>query len=1046
MNNKIKANELIEQALHIAESIKFSEKYISMECVAKAQAKIGDENGAKETLQKTAKMQFGRKFNFYALFEIATVQAKIGDENGAKDTLQKTAKIQLERKFDSNNLFKIAKLQAKIGDKNGAKDTLNRTLLKCQSENENNFYLFNLMDDIASANLKVDDKCLRFIFDEELKKAEEESIDSHKSSTLSEIALYQAKMGDIHSARHTILKIEQIAIDMDECFHSIFLSKVLNNVAITQAKIGDVSEALRTVQNIQDCSLAWSAIIEVQAKSGNVQQALKNIKNISNSSDGKQAFLEIIKAHIKAGNIDEATQFLSQITTKIHRDPSLRVIVEAQIKMGKFDKAIINAQKITDDYSRNESLCVIVEAQTKTGEFDKAIINAQKITTKMHRDPSLRVIVEAQIKIGEFDKAIIDAQQITSGNYRNWSICYIVEAQAKSGKLDQAIINAQQITNDETLSHTLVNVACEQAISGNIIYALKYLEKVYIDADKVKLLATTAVYLLKYPYFSIDVNYPDSVLVGTSFTIDYLIRANEQVNISTRLSDDYEITQKPDSTICIKDEQILTLGIIYKKTGEFTISPLRISCDDKVGTPEIALIVTEELKIQTTIDYIDKIQEDNSLDIRFTVINNSEFVTAENIVIDFSEAQYEFLSDNYTIEIPRILPKEKRTVKKSLDPKFIGNISFKAKTLVNDNVVNNETINIEVTENTHLTTSSNVHILESQNIEKHTTGQNTEFNEIVIKRGYTHRGRFIRFKAKVENNSKYPIRDVEVHLTLPSTLRCESPKLPEYTIGDIESGEILACEFLLKPTACTTANVKGYVVYKDISGEIQTLTMRGKEIETCRPNLEQLPINYADVTETISSKLLYKDSEHIRLDGIGSVDARPLLLKTAQWMNMHHVEDNGHEDQLIFVGRQKVEQTMVIARAALRGDGVKVRCYVEREDLVAGFLAEFAENLEELITSSVKPSSDVIWRVMDLFEEIEDTLVYDPSKDQIFTYLNKAHEICRSVDKGISKEIAAFVDNVQLVKEHKDRLDDVDIVTLKQNIDSWNEVMRGKVD
>ena len=210
--------------------------------------------------------------------------------------------------------------------------------------------------------------------------------------------------------------------------------------------------------------------------------------------------------------------------------------------------------------------------------------------------------------------------------------------------------------------------------------------------------------------------------------------------------------------------------------------------------------------------------------------------------------------------------------------------------------------------------------------------------EISIFRDYTHRGRFIRFKIKVENKSKYPVRDVKVHLSLPSTLCSESPKSPESVIGDIESGETMACEFLLKPTACTTAAIKGYVLYKDISGEILTLSMRSKEIETCRPNLEHLPLTFADVTETISSKQLYKDSEHIRLEGISPTDARPLLLKTAEWMNMHHVEDNGHEDQLIFVGRQKVEQTMVIARAAVQGDGVKVRCYVEREDLVAGFL------------------------------------------------------------------------------------------------------------
>lgn len=317
--------------------------------------------------------------------------------------------------------------------------------------------------------------------------------------------------------------------------------------------------------------------------------------------------------------------------------------------------------------------------------------------------------------------------------------------------------------------------------------------------------------------------------------------------------------------------------------------------------------------------------------------------------------------------------------------------------------------------------------------------------EITIKRGYTHRGRFIRFKTKVENNSQYPIRDVKVHLSIPSTLSCESPKIPESTIGDIEAGETLACEFLLKPTACTTATVKGYLVYKDISGEIQTLTLRGKEIETCRPNLEHLPLTFADVIETISLKQLYKDSEHIRLDGIGPTDARPLLLKTAEWMNMHHVEDSGHEDQLIFVGRQKVEQTMVIARAAVQGDGVKIRCYVEREDLVAGFLAEFTENLEELVASFVKPSKDMIFRLQDHFDNIDDALSFDPSKDTIFTHLNKAYEICKVVDKAVSKEIAEFVDHIQMVKGHKDRLDDADITRLKQSIDSWNEVIRGKV-
>ena len=135
---------------------------------------------------------------------------------------------------------------------------------------------------------------------------------------------------------------------------------------------------------------------------------------------------------------------------------------------------------------------------------------------------------------------------------------------------------------------------------------------------------------------------------------------------------------------------------------------------------------------------------------------------------------------------------------------------------------------------------------------------------------------------------------------------------------------------------------------------------------------------------------------------------------------------------------------MVIARAAVQGDGVKVRCYVEREDLVVGFLAEFMETLEEHIASTGKPSKDTIYRLQDIFDNIDDALSFDPSKDTIFTHLNKAHEVCRKVDKAVSKEIAEFVDHIQMVKEHKEKLDDADVVKLKQSIDSWNEVVRGK--
>lgn len=56
-------------------------------------------------------------------------------------------------------------------------------------------------------------------------------------------------------------------------------------------------------------------------------------------------------------------------------------------------------------------------------------------------------------------------------------------------------------------------------------------------------------------------------------------------------------------------------------------------------------------------------------------------------------------------------------------------------------------------------------------------------------------------------------------------------------------------------------------------------------------------------------------------------------------------------------------------------------------------------------------------------------------KDRIFTYINKAHEICRGVNKGYRKRLLRLL-LIQMAKDHKDLLDDTDITTLKPNIDS----------
>ena len=1151
MNNKEKANDLIEQALQIIETVDDNNKINQLLCVAKAQAKIGDEAGAKKILEKVKKIK-SPKIHYHSYVNMAKVlleigdkksahetlknaveifsknetsitidvvqlaksQVEIGDKKGARETLKNAVEIFSKNETSSTiDVVRLAKSQVEIGDEEGSENTLYNAFLKIQEINDDSDRFLRLESILNNLNGYEENLELNFntleiarnIINQEMQIAQQ--IDNRAIwKRLYSVALVQAKIGENEAVKNTLrsafLKIQEIDNDTFRIFqlneiisrlegnkikndfslgvkclelnfkiseiasdtinqeihraHQIDIPAIrssgLSELAVLQAKIGLVESARISISNIKSfvneetgstCDGILTDITKAQAEIGDITEALQTFQKIHDDVYKKFSLLAIGRAQAKAGEFNKAIKTVQQITDEEDKNWILRDVAEAQAKAGEFDKAIKTAQQITNEEDKNRILRYVADRQIEAGEFDKAIKTVQQITNEEDKNRILSDVADGQIEADEFDKAIKTVQQITDEEYKSWALGDVAEAQAKAGNFDEAIKTVQKITDEETKSYSFASIAEEQAKTGYFKDAFKILTDITYKDAKVRPMVIIAISLMKLPYFSVELNYPNSVPVGTSFGNNYIISANDVVNISTRLSSDYEIINKPDTTISIDGEHTIELEIIPKKTGELTISPLRISCNDEVESPEITITVTEELKIETKVDYPETIQEQSSFDIKFTVANNSEFTTAENVTIDFTDAKHEFSGDNYTIDIPRIPPKKERTVKTSLIPKFLGDIAFNVKTLADDDTISNETIPIEIIEKSSTPAKSTKKPAEKAQL-KTTKETPIEITEVTIKRGYTHRGRFIRFKTKVENNSKSPLRDVKLILSLPSTLRCDSLNSPESTIGDIESGETLACEFLLKPTACTTANVKGYVVYKDISGEIQTLSMKGKEVETCRPNLEHLPLTFAEVTETISSKQLYKDSEHITLEGINSADTTPLLIKTAEWMNMHHVEDNGHDNQLIFVGRQKVEQTMVIARAAVQGDVVKIRCYVEREDLVAGFLAEFMETLEEHVASTGKPSKDTIYRLQDIFDNIDDALSFDPSKDTIFTHLNKAHEVCRKVDMAVSKEIAEFVDHIQMVKEHKDKLDDADVVKLKQSIDSWNEVVRGK--
>jgi hypothetical protein len=69
-----------------------------------------------------------------------------------------------------------------------------------------------------------------------------------------------------------------------------------------------------------------------------------------------------------------------------------------------------------------------------------------------------------------------------------------------------------------------------------------------------------------------------------------------------------------------------------------------------------------------------------------------------------------------------------------------------------------------------------------------------------------------------------------------------------------------------------------------------------------------------------------------------------------------------------------------------------------------------------------------------------------PYKNNYYSGLHKANDIVKRIDKGVSGGIEEFVKQVQLTqREGKDTLGEAEINMLKQNIDSWNEVLRQKI-
>ena len=357
----------------------------------------------------------------------------------------------------------IASAQAKAGDINGA-------FVTTQEINDATFCAKALCGiALAQTQAQARDTCARAL-------SFVQSIDDiiFRNSVLHDIALAQAKSGDINGAFATVRKMN----------HEEYAAGALCGIAGELVEAGDVQSARDT------CAHAWSFarsidddffrvgalcnIAEVQTKAGDVRlalvtcaAALSSARNIGSTTLRIYALGVIALSRAEAGDAQSARDtfaaalsFARSMSDNVFRANVLSHIAEMQAEAGNINDALSIAQEINHATNHILALRKIALEQTKAGDkqaaqgtFAFALSIARNIDNTNNRASALRDIAETQAEAGDkqaaqdtFTFALSTIQNIDSANPRVSGLrCVIALAQAEAGDYRGAMKTAMEI-------------------------------------------------------------------------------------------------------------------------------------------------------------------------------------------------------------------------------------------------------------------------------------------------------------------------------------------------------------------------------------------------------------------------------------------------------------------------------------------------------------------------------------------------------------------------------------------------------------------------
>lgn len=391
--------------------------------LAAAQARMGAIEAAKASTQEISGLSptrdYGDHYRFvpkdYALRCIAAEQAKVGDMEGVKITIDD---IQGPRTKDEARLDILA-WQLRREDLAAARATVDAIRNKYFAVEHAHEGMVRALTGIAVRKSAADSLPL---LEEALVEAQKCTAGESQAAALKHIVAAFVQLGNLPAAR----RIADIPLTAAWSHAEHWQGELFGAIAVEQSRMGNVGESTDTLAMIGDAkvtSIATSEAATEQARHGDVSGAKARANLIPLQFWQSRALCGIGEAQTQNGDLNGAKQSLleAQAIGEKLDDPSLRGIAlsrvaVAQAKTGDFVRARSTVESVKDSGWDESALSEIVAEQAKSGDTASGsfVLMAMQYYTESPR----RQIIASEARAGRFTNAEYLADSIKDPSIR----------------------------------------------------------------------------------------------------------------------------------------------------------------------------------------------------------------------------------------------------------------------------------------------------------------------------------------------------------------------------------------------------------------------------------------------------------------------------------------------------------------------------------------------------------------------------------------------------------------------------------------------------